>query len=278
MTPNLQQATRVLDRVALRSARPLLKLAVLRRYRVSSPRRALAYLLHDREITNFTYELENDDELRDFLSSATGRSRAEVDRYLSELAGDRELEARLTAKLRTRRDRNRRPKFGRRAGWYGLVRFFKPPLVVETGTHDGLGTAVLLSALQRNTAEGSPGRLLSFDVDPSSGWLLADGDPDLLELHVGDTARILEPALEGRRVGLFVHDSLHTYEHERFELETAVRHADERLVLISDNAHSSTALRDLCEWLGIEYHHFDERPRDHFYPGAAIGLAIYEQG
>jgi hypothetical protein len=278
MTANLQQPKRALDRLALRSTRPLLKLAVLRRYRVRNVRHALAYLLRDREITNFTYDLENVDELADFLTAVTGRSREAVDGYLRELSKDRELAERLTGSLRRRRDRNPTPKFGRRAGWYGLVRIFKPSLVVETGTHDGLGTAVLLRALERNTAEGEPGRLLSFDVDPASGWLVADGDPDLLELHVGDAARILEPVLDGRAIGLFVHDSLHTYEHETLELEVAVRHAAERLVLISDNAHASTALRDLCKRLGIEYHHFTERPRDHFYPGAAIGLAIYERG
>jgi predicted O-methyltransferase YrrM len=278
MTANLQQPKRALDRLALRSTRPLLKLTVLRRYRVRNLRHALAYLLRDREITNFTYDLENVDELADFLTAATGRPREAVDGYLGELSKDRELTDRLTAKLRRRRDRNPKPKFGRRAGWYGLVRIFKPSIVVETGTHDGLGTAVLLRALERNLAEGKSGRLLSFDVDPSSGWLVADADPDLLELHVGDTARTLEPVLDGRAVGLFVHDSLHTYEHETFELETAVRHADEQLVLISDNAHSSDALPDLCGRIGIQYYHFNEQPRDHFYPGAAIGLAIYERG
>jgi len=277
MTANLQQPKRALDRLFLRSVRPLLKLAVLRRYHVRSFRHALGYFLRDREITNFTYDLANDGELAEFLAAAAGRSGEAVDSYLRELSEDHELDERLAAKLRRRRDRNPRPKFGRRAGWYGLVRIFKPSLVVETGTHDGLGTAVLLRAVERNAAEGTIGRLLSFDVDPSSGWLVADADPDLLELHVGDTARVLEPAFDGRAVGLFVHDSLHTYEHETFELETAVRHAAERLVLISDNAHASDALRDLCGRLSIQYHHFRERPRDHFYPGAAIGLAVYER-
>jgi cephalosporin hydroxylase len=277
MTANLQQPKGALDRLALRTARPLLKLAVLRRYHVRSLRHALGYLLRDREITNFTYDLANGDELADFLASATGRPREAVDTYLRELSEDHELDERLTAKLRRRLERNPRPKFGRRAGWYALVRIFEPSLVVETGTHDGLGTAVLLRALERNAAEGKVGRLLSFDIDPASGWLVAGADPDLLDLHVGDTARTLKPALDARAVGLFVHDSLHTYEHETFELETAVRHAAERLVLVSDNAHASDALPDLCGRLGIQYHHFRERPRDHFYPGAAIGLAIYER-
>ena len=64
----------------------MLKLAVLRRYPVRNFRHALAYLLRDREITNFTYDLENVGELADFLTAATGHSRKAVDGYLGELS------------------------------------------------------------------------------------------------------------------------------------------------------------------------------------------------
>jgi hypothetical protein len=76
-------------------------------------------------------------------------------------------------------------------------------------------------------------------------------------------------------VGMIIHDSEHTYEREQFELSFAIEHAAPSLVLISDNAHATTALSDLCQQLGIEYHYFAERPVHHFYPGAAIGLGVY---
>lgn len=253
---------------------------ILRHYRASplrQPRVYFQFLLFDRERTNFTYGLANADELAGFVAETVDASREDVERYLREVGGDVDLEERLATRLRPRRDRNDQPKFGRRLGWYCFVRATKPRLVVETGTADGLGSALLARALQRNRAEGDPGELLTFDVDPSSGWLL---DGDLLdETHVviGDTTATLPQTLEGRQVDVFIHDSLHTYEHERFELETAVAHAGERLLLISDNAHATTALADLCRELAIPYAFFRERPLRHFYPGAGIGLGIYDR-
>ena len=87
---------------------------------------------------------------------------------------------------------------------------------------------------------------------------------------------VLPAALSERHVGVFIHDSLHTYEHERFELELelALERADETLFLVSDNAHASTALPDLCRERGLSYHEFRERPVGHFYPGAALGLGV----
>ena len=74
---------------------------------------------------------------------------------------------------------------------------------------------------------------------------------------------------------MIIHDSEHTAERERFEFGVALEHAAPSLALISDNAHATTALRDLADELGIVYNHFTERPVHHFYPGAAIGLAVY---
>ena len=77
---------------------------------------------------------------------------------------------------------------------------------------------------------------------------------------------------------MIVHDSEHTYECERFELTTALSHASSTIALVSDNAHATTALRDIARDLRIDYHFFREQPRGHFYPGAGIGLAICRRG
>jgi hypothetical protein len=56
--------------------------------------------------------------------------------------------------------------------WYAVVRALKPQLIVETGIKQGLGSLVLLAALERNAGEGGSGRLISFDIDPFSGWVV----------------------------------------------------------------------------------------------------------
>jgi hypothetical protein len=49
------------------------------------------------------------------------------------------------------------------------------------------------------------------------------------------------------------------------------------LVLVSDNAHATSALRDVCSSLGIDYRFYRERPEGHFYPGGSIGLGVLER-
>jgi hypothetical protein len=234
-----------------------------------------AFLFRNRERSNFTYDIDNVGELINFLAVALDASHAEVERFARELADDDELVSALTERCRLR-DWSYIPRFGRRIGWYCAVRLTRPALVVETGTHDGLGTCVLARALQRNVREGSPGRLKTFDVDPKAGWLVPDWLREHVDVEIGDTRTELPTHLAGEHVGLFLHDSLHTYEHERFELSCALEHADVRLVLLSDNAHATTALRDLCKEAGADYAFFAERPRDHFYAGAGIGIGVLQ--
>jgi predicted O-methyltransferase YrrM len=233
------------------------------------PGASLRYLLRDREFTNLTYEIDNLEELVDFLAAGLDLSRETVAAYVEEPLADLALLELLRDALQKRPDRNGEPRFGRRLGWYAIVRALRPELVVETGVHDGLGSALLLRALERN---GS-GRLLGFDVDPESGWLVPASLRSRYELVLGDVRRTLPRSLASQAVGVFVHDSLHTYEHERFELETALAHADPGIVLVSDNAHATTALADVAREHRLRFALFRERPRDHFYPGAGLGMA-----
>ena len=72
---------------------------------------------------------------------------------------------------------------------------------------------------------------------------------------------------------MFIHDSAHTYQHEMSELETILPLFAPDAVIVSDNAHATTALHDFCQRQGLDFHLFIERPRRHFYPGAGLGIA-----
>lgn len=254
------------------------KLAVLRRYSVPAWSRAgIHHLLLDHECANFTYDIANVHELPQFVASSVGCSVDDAGRYLREIVGDDALRRDLAARLRQRSDRNAEPRFGRRLGWYCVARACRPGLIVETGTHDGLGTTLLLRAAELNAAEGTPTRVVTLDIEPGSGWLIPNDLKERLDIYIGDTHETLPRAVAAHEVGMLIHDSEHTAERERFEFGVALDHAASTLVLISDNAHATTALRDLAAELGIAYHYFTERPVHHFYPGAAIGLAVYRR-
>jgi predicted O-methyltransferase YrrM len=237
----------------------------------------LAFVLLDPEPHNYTYELANYDELAGWISDVTGAGAVQAQALLDEARADPGLAARIrAATARHPLWAKASPPLGKRLAWYALVRWCRPELVVETGVHDGLGSAVLLGALARNAAEGAPGRLVSFDVNPAAGWIVGS-DPSW-ELRIQPSRDGLGEVLARRGpVGLFIHDSLHSYENEHFELSSAAAALAPGGVLVSDNAHATTALADVCEEHGLRCLVFHERPARHFYPGGAMGAGVAER-
>ena len=238
-------------------------------------RHNLRFVALDPEPDNFTYELANESELAAWTADVGRSTRAKVESYFAEPQADRDVVRAATAGHRLWSKRS--PPFGKRLAWYALARIVKPELVVETGVHDGLGSLLLLRALARNREEGSAGHLVSFDVNPSAGWLV--GSHPLWRLRI-ESSRTGLPALlaDDRPIGLFIHDSLHTYENEHWELSTAASHLAPAGVLVTDNAHVTRALADVCSASGLEYFEFRERPRGHFYPGGALGAGRSASG
>jgi hypothetical protein len=72
---------------------------------------------------------------------------------------------------------------------------------------------------------------------------------------------------------MFLHDSLHTYDYETKELGTVEPNLAPEAIIISDNAHESSALSDWAERSSRHYLFFREQPCDHWWPGDGIGAA-----
>lgn len=250
---------------------------VARYYRSSAlarPVDALRFVLTDPEVANFTYEIGNVEELVEFLARQLGVEAATVRGYAEELTGDRELADRLSRKLSSRRDRKPRPLYGRRIGWYCATRIRKPRLVVETGVSDGLGSAVLVRAMQRNATDGAPGRVIGVDIDPTAGWLLDEGLRRDQELVIEDSHSALPRLLAGQQVDLFIHDSNHHYAHEAGEYQLVRPFLAPEALVLSDNSHAVPALEDWARAEGRTFAFFHEQPVGHFYPGGGIGLSL----
>jgi hypothetical protein len=242
------------------------------------PRDAARYLLHSRELTNFTYELQNEAELADLVAGAVGARNEEAARYLDELRADLELIDSLSSALQSNPRRDDLALLGKRRALYAMVRMARPRVVVEAGIRDGLGTAVLLRALQRNRADGAPGKLLAFDIEPASGWLVGEQLRQVPhEWHIGDIVELLPESLCDVEVDMFVHDSLKTPEHERFEFELAVEHGAERLILYTDDDSVTGALRAVCAEHGGRSSFMQEQPDRHFWRGNLLGFCTLER-
>ncbi len=214
----------------------------------------------------------------DGIAAALGRSTAELAGYAAEVREDAELHSQLARHLRFRFAIKHKLPLGHRLGWYVLARALRPSTIVETGIYDGLGSLALLRALELNAREGEPGELLSFDIDPRAGSVVRPALRSRWERHVGSTGMLLEPALEGREVGLMIQDTGHNEANQRFEYGLVLDHAAPTLALIDGSGGWAPALAALCEERGGSYHRVPVRPRDHIHSGVDSALGLFERG
>ncbi|GAW51799.1 MULTISPECIES: class I SAM-dependent methyltransferase [unclassified Nocardioides] len=230
--------------------------------------------MKSREHTNFTYDLQplNREHLAWWVANAAGTPVSVVRDYIDEADHDADLIEHVLAATRVSDRRglaDDEVRLGKRLGWYALVRAMRPSHVVETGTDKGLGSVVLAAALLRN---GS-GRLTTVDVNSASGYLITGRYAAVTDRVVGDSLAVLAELVAP--VDLFLHDSLHTREHEYAEFEAVEERLARGAVVLSDNSHVTDALPSWAEKTGRSFTYWHEWPASHWYPGSGIGLAQF---
>jgi Methyltransferase domain len=253
-----------------------LRTMIVARYDAHLIGRSVDWLVRGRETHNFTYDLDslNRDQLCWFISAVTGAEIGQVRAWMRELDEDSHLADHLTRRLSSNprwRICAKEPHWARRLGWYAIVRAAQPDHVVETGTHLGLGSCVIAAALLRN----GHGRLTTIDIDPDAGCLIGEPWASVIDRRAGSSVDLLGTLKD---VGIFLHDSLHTYDHETGELTAVEPNLRSDAIILSDNAHDSSALSDWAERSGRRYLFFKEQPRDHWWPGDGIGAAWSGRG
>lgn len=234
------------------------------------------WLFTSREHTNYTYDLTglNRLHLAWFVAQVCQQPVAAVRGWFDELDGDAALRGHIeaaTAASARRGLADRQVRYGRRLGWYAMVRARRPAHVVETGTDKGLGTCVFAAALRRNAAEGHPGRVTSIDVHPEAGYLVRDRWAEVADLVTGDS--VAQIGALSTPVDMFLHDSNHAAAHERAELQAVEPQLAAGALLLSDNATHTSVLPKHAEATGRRFLAFTERPARHWYPGDGIGAA-----
>lgn len=127
---------------------------------------------------------------------------------------------------------------------YALVRLLRPSVVLETGVANGHSSALILDALRENGC----GELHSIDVSNDVGNLVFDKRK--WQLHLLDLsnlkksfAAIVEqlPAID-----LMIHDSDHSYQWMKYELETVFPRMSPQGILACDDANISYGMIDFC--------------------------------
>jgi predicted O-methyltransferase YrrM len=259
------------SRVAPLAALPM-RLQSVARYDAQVVGKSARWLIRSREHTNFTYDLTslNREHLAWWVAAAVDIPVAEARGYMTEIEQDGDLTSHVLEATQASGRRglaDRQVRLHKRIGWYALVRALRPEHVVETGTDKGLGSVVLASALLRNGL----GTLTTLDVNSDAGYLISGDYATVTDLRLGDSLATL--AHMEQPVDFFLHDSLHTREHELAEYRAVMPRLSEHAVVLSDNAHVTDALPSWAEQTGRRFTFFQERPDRHWYPGGGIGLA-----
>jgi len=129
---------------------------------------------------------------------------------------------------------------------YAVIRSIKPRVVVETGVQSGISSLYILRALQIN---GS-GLLYSIDLPDREPERVGEVVPNNLRqnwhLFLGDSKVLLPKVFEEIKtpIDIFLHDSLHTYEHMLFEYEYSLKHLGKRGTIASHDILCNNAFND----------------------------------
>lgn len=156
---------------------------------------------------------------------------------------------------------------------YSLIRKFQPEKLVETGVCNGVSTAFILLALEKN----GKGKLHSIDYpevvgteykegefweekggasipkDKTPGWVIPENLKDNWELILGKSQDELPPLLERLKdIDFFMHDSEHTYECMMFEFQESLKKLNKNGLILSDNINSNDSFYDFCSKNDLE--------------------------
>jgi hypothetical protein len=124
-----------------------------------------------------------------------------------------------------------------------------------------------------NAKEGYPGHYFGTDINPSAGILLSGPYKGYGDILYGDSIRSLK--MLDQKIDIFINDSDHSGEYEYAEYQAISLKLDPNALILGDNSHDTDKLLTFAQETGREFIHFAEKPKDHWYPGAGIGIAFH---
>lgn len=229
-----------------------------------------------REDTNLTYDLTdmNLSYMAHTFSVVLQKPVNEIWQYIHEAMADSDLRDFVINRTRNSKFNpvaDAKCCFGRRLGWYAVARAIKPKVIVESGVDKGLGAVLLCAALLKNKSEGHNGHYFGTDINPEAGYLLSGRYKEVGEIVYGDSIESLKK-MQGP-IDLFINDSDHSASYECLEYQTIRDKISSRAIIMGDNAHVTKELAQFSLENQRQFLFFREVPKDHWYPGAGIGIS-----
>jgi hypothetical protein len=263
---------------------PLVGRAALFAYRTQFAlgyfRKPLSYLfkwlVHSRETTNFTYDLEEKNKryLASLIADVVDADFVAIMAYFKEIEEDGDLRKHIADATR-RSDwaitADKDVRLGSRIGWYAIARAMKPQITIEAGVDKGLGSCVIAAALRRNALEGYAGRYYGLDINPKAGYLLSGDYANYGSMLYGDSVQSLQQ-FDGV-IDLYISDSDHSAEYEAREYAAITNKLSDRAIILGDNSHVTDKLLEFSLATNRRFAYFHEKPFEHWYPGGGCGMS-----
>lgn len=237
----------------------------------------LSWGIQSNEDTNYTYHLteSNIDYLAQLLAHILQSDHTTIRSYIAEIENDHLLRQHIQKGIiqsGLARFADQDVRYGKRVGWYALVRAMKPEIVVETGVDKGLGSVVLAAALLKNKAEGFTGQLYGTDINPEAGYLLTGEYQTVGKILYGDSIETLSKMTD--KIDFFINDSDHSADYEYREYQTIKDKLSDNAIILGDNAHVTDKLSRFSIENDRDFLYFQEQPKNHWYPGAGNGFSF----
>ncbi|MCP4176144.1 MAG: class I SAM-dependent methyltransferase, partial [bacterium] len=194
-----------------------------------------------------------------FAAMVTGMEYDEIAGYIHEINEDNDLRNHIESITQNSKERYKSDKtarYGRRIGWYAVVRAIKPGIVVETGVDKGLGSCIICAALKKNSEDGKRGYYYGTDINPEAGFLYQNEYKRFGEILYGDSIESLKKL--DKTIDLFINDSDHSAEYEEQEYKVIKDKLNKEAVLLADNAHCSDKLLNFSGLVNKKYLFFQE--------------------
>ena len=185
-----------------------------------------------------------------FIQSLTKEKVTKILTFLSDFARDRQFKKAFKDKLKKfKKKKNTDDLRFHAITLYILVRSIKPKLVIETGISSGKSSALILLAMKHNKfgklisidlPEGDKRRLkyskASFNVkNEEIGMLVPKYLQTKWKIFLGDSKIVLKKLLRSQKPQIFLHDSLHTFDHTKKEIDIILRKKSKNILMLCDN-------------------------------------------
>ncbi|QHT72037.1 class I SAM-dependent methyltransferase [Rhodocytophaga rosea] len=229
------------------------------------------------EDTNYTYDLTEGNMLylAHIISFVVQKDNKTILAFINEAQNDTFLKDHIIREIQQsdlKKFADQQIRFGRRMGWYAMIRALKPRTVVETGVDKGLGSVIICAALLKNKEEGFEGRYYGTDINPKAGYLLTGKYRQVGEILYGDSIASLSTFKD--TIDIFINDSDHSADYEYREYLTIKHLLTDDSIILGDNSHSTDKLAIFSTEEERNFLFFQESPLNHWYPGGGIGISF----